>query len=158
MKWWNPATWRKSISQGGGTGIFFPTVSEPFMASTYQMFAAEGFGLNSTVNMCVRLVGGAIGGLPVKIFRDVIGADGEAEEVFIDNHPAWRFIGERGKPNDRQSWPQFVLAYFAYAYLDGNNYIFAAGDVRDDVVRRVASAVGQGSIAVSFVHQYLKTV
>ena len=36
--------------------------------------------------------------------------------------------------------------------------IFAAGDVRHGVVRRVASAVGQGSIAVSFVHQYLKTV
>lgn len=36
--------------------------------------------------------------------------------------------------------------------------IFAAGDVRADVVRRVASAVGQGAIAVSFVHQYLKTV
>jgi thioredoxin reductase (NADPH) len=36
--------------------------------------------------------------------------------------------------------------------------IFAAGDVRQGVVRRVASAVGQGAIAVSFVHQYLKTV
>jgi thioredoxin reductase (NADPH) len=36
--------------------------------------------------------------------------------------------------------------------------IFAAGDVVHGVVRRVASAVGQGSIAVSFVHQYLKTV
>ncbi len=36
--------------------------------------------------------------------------------------------------------------------------IFAAGDVRHGVVRRVASAVGQGSTAVSFVHQYLKTV
>jgi len=36
--------------------------------------------------------------------------------------------------------------------------IFAAGDVRQGVVRRVASAVGQGSTAVSFVHQYLKTV
>ncbi len=36
--------------------------------------------------------------------------------------------------------------------------IFAAGDVRHGVVRRVASAVGQGSAAVSFVHQYLKTV
>lgn len=36
--------------------------------------------------------------------------------------------------------------------------IFAAGDVRDGVIRRVASAVGQGSIAVTFVHQYLKTV
>jgi thioredoxin reductase (NADPH) len=36
--------------------------------------------------------------------------------------------------------------------------IFAAGDVRQGAVRRVASAVGQGAIAVSFVHQYLKTV
>jgi thioredoxin reductase (NADPH) len=36
--------------------------------------------------------------------------------------------------------------------------IFAAGDVRQGVVRRVASAVGQGAIAVSLVHQYLKTV
>jgi thioredoxin reductase (NADPH) len=30
--------------------------------------------------------------------------------------------------------------------------------VRHGVIRRVASAVGQGSIAVSFVHEYLKTV
>lgn len=36
--------------------------------------------------------------------------------------------------------------------------IFAAGDVRQGAVRRVASAVGQGAIAVSFVHQYLRTV
>jgi thioredoxin reductase (NADPH) len=36
--------------------------------------------------------------------------------------------------------------------------IFAAGDVRHNVVRRVASAVGQGAVVVSFVHQYLKTV
>jgi thioredoxin reductase (NADPH) len=36
--------------------------------------------------------------------------------------------------------------------------IFAAGDVVQGVIRRVAIAVGQGSTAVSFVHQYLKTV
>ncbi len=36
--------------------------------------------------------------------------------------------------------------------------IFAAGDVREGVVRRVASAVGQGSVAVNLVHQYLETV
>ena len=36
--------------------------------------------------------------------------------------------------------------------------IFAVGDVRHGAVRRVASAVGQGAIAVSLVHQYLKTV
>jgi thioredoxin reductase (NADPH) len=36
--------------------------------------------------------------------------------------------------------------------------IFAAGDIRQNAVRRVASAVGQGAIAISLVHQYLKTV
>lgn len=33
--------------------------------------------------------------------------------------------------------------------------VFAAGDVRSGSVKRVASAVGEGSIAVRFVHQYL---
>jgi thioredoxin reductase (NADPH) len=36
--------------------------------------------------------------------------------------------------------------------------IFAAGDVRQGAVRRVATAVGEGAQAISFVHQYLKTV
>jgi len=36
--------------------------------------------------------------------------------------------------------------------------IFAVGDVRQGVMRRVASAVGDGAIAISFVHQYLQTV
>jgi thioredoxin reductase (NADPH) len=36
--------------------------------------------------------------------------------------------------------------------------IFAAGDVRHNVLRRVASAVGQGSVSISFVHKYLETV
>jgi thioredoxin reductase (NADPH) len=36
--------------------------------------------------------------------------------------------------------------------------IFAAGDIRHGVVRRVASAVGQGSVVVYFVQRYLETV
>ena len=36
--------------------------------------------------------------------------------------------------------------------------IFAAGDVRDGVIRRVASAVGEGAVSLSFVHKYLETV
>ena len=36
--------------------------------------------------------------------------------------------------------------------------IFAVGDVRHGSVKRVASGVGEGSIAVQFVHQYLATV
>lgn len=34
--------------------------------------------------------------------------------------------------------------------------IFACGDVRQGPVKRVASAVGEGSMAIAFVHQYLK--
>jgi thioredoxin reductase (NADPH) len=36
--------------------------------------------------------------------------------------------------------------------------IFAAGDVRSGSIKRVASGVGEGSIAIQFVHQYLKRV
>jgi thioredoxin reductase (NADPH) len=36
--------------------------------------------------------------------------------------------------------------------------VFAAGDVRKESVKRVASAVGEGSIAVQFIHRYLETL
>jgi thioredoxin reductase (NADPH) len=36
--------------------------------------------------------------------------------------------------------------------------IFVAGDVRHNSVKRCASAVGEGSIAIQFVHQYLATL
>jgi thioredoxin reductase (NADPH) len=45
--------------------------------------------------------------------------------------------------------------YFLETSVPG---IFAAGDIRQGAVRRVASAVGQGAIAISLVHQYLKSV
>ena len=34
--------------------------------------------------------------------------------------------------------------------------IFACGDVRYGPVKRVAAAVGEGSMAIAFVHQYLR--
>jgi thioredoxin reductase (NADPH) len=36
--------------------------------------------------------------------------------------------------------------------------IFVAGDVRWRSVKRIASAVGEGAMAVQFVHQYLATI
>ena len=35
--------------------------------------------------------------------------------------------------------------------------IFAAGDVRANSVKRVASAVGEGAMAVTLVHRYLES-
>jgi thioredoxin reductase (NADPH) len=36
--------------------------------------------------------------------------------------------------------------------------VFAAGDVRLDSMKRVASAVGEGAMAVHLVHRYLATI
>lgn len=52
----------------------------------------------------------------------------------------------------RGGWPLDREPYLLETSVPG---IFVAGDVRDQSVKRVASGVGEGSIAVQFVHQYL---
>jgi thioredoxin reductase (NADPH) len=50
-------------------------------------------------------------------------------------------------------WPLARPPYLLETSLPG---VFAVGDVRAGNVKRVASAVGEGSITVSFVHQALR--
>lgn len=50
-------------------------------------------------------------------------------------------------------WPLARRPYLLETSLPG---VFAIGDVRGGSVKRVASAVGEGSIAISFVHQVLQ--
>jgi thioredoxin reductase (NADPH) len=54
-----------------------------------------------------------------------------------------------------RGWHLDRAPYFLETSAPG---IFAAGDVRHRSVKRVASAVGEGSMAVQFVHQYLSRV
>ena len=49
-------------------------------------------------------------------------------------------------------WPLSRTPYLLETSLPG---VFAVGDVRAGNIKRVAAAVGEGSIAVSFVHQVL---
>ena len=49
-------------------------------------------------------------------------------------------------------WPLERDPYLTETNVPG---VFAAGDVRHESIKRVASAVGEGSITVQFVHQYL---
>jgi thioredoxin reductase (NADPH) len=53
----------------------------------------------------------------------------------------------------RAKWPLTRPPYLLESSRPG---IFAVGDVRGGNVKRVASAVGEGSIAVAFVHQVLR--
>ena len=50
-------------------------------------------------------------------------------------------------------WPLERQPYFLETSVPG---IFAAGDVRGQSVKRVASAVGEGAMAVTLVHRYLE--
>jgi len=49
-------------------------------------------------------------------------------------------------------WPTARSPHLLETSLPG---VFAVGDVRGGNIKRVASAVGEGSIAISFVHQVL---
>jgi thioredoxin reductase (NADPH) len=50
-------------------------------------------------------------------------------------------------------WPLARPPYLLETSLPG---VFAVGDVRGGSIKRVASAVGEGSIAISFIHKVLQ--
>ena len=54
-----------------------------------------------------------------------------------------------------RNWPLERKPYMLETNVPG---IFAAGDVRHGSIKRVASAVGEGSIAIELIHQYLNHV
>lgn len=56
------------------------------------------------------------------------------------------------QPERAKHWPLERQPYLLETCQPG---IFAAGDVRSGAMNRVASAVGEGAMAIKFVHQYL---
>ncbi|HMK10426.1 MAG TPA: FAD-dependent oxidoreductase, partial [Acidimicrobiales bacterium] len=55
------------------------------------------------------------------------------------------------------SW-EWTLSRVPFALEASVPGVFAAGDVRRDSMKRVASAVGEGAMSVHFVHRYLATI
>ena len=83
-----------------------------------------------------------------------IGADAETEwlppEIALDPN-GYVLTGADVRAAER--WPLERDPYLLETSVPG---IFACGDVRFAPVKRVAAAVGEGSMAIAFVHQYLK--
>ncbi len=89
--------------------------------------------------------------------------------VFIGAAPHTDWVGADVRRDDRgfiltgpdlevdgrppPGWPLERLPYYLEASVPG---VFAAGDVRHQSVKRVASAVGEGAMAVTLVHRYLE--
>ncbi len=98
---------------------------------------------------------GALETLPARILFALIGArphtDWLAGTVARDD---WGYL-RTGKHLTDGAWP---LARRPMRYETSMPGVFAVGDVRHEAAKRVASAVGEGSVAVQYVHEYLAAI
>ena len=99
-------------------------------------------------------------------------------ETWVETHYLFAFIGARPQTDwldgllarddrgfirtgpdlteaDLRDWPLDRAPFLLEASVPG---VFVAGDVRHESVKRVASAVGEGSVAVAFMHRHLATL
>jgi thioredoxin reductase (NADPH) len=128
---------------------------------------------NVTVRLGTEVVGG-LGGRSLEGLRLRDKADGSVQEVraaalfvMIGGEPRTEWLAgverddrgyiltghdllREGRPPP--SWPLERPPLLLETSIPG---VFAAGDVRHRSVKRVASAVGEGAVAVQLVHQYL---
>jgi thioredoxin reductase (NADPH) len=97
--------------------------------------------------------------------------DADALYIFIGAKPFTDWLGKAVIKNDKgfvetgrdlnscqdfeKIWKSSRDPYLLETSIPG---IFAAGDVRAGAMNRVASAVGEGSMAISFVHKYLAEI
>ena len=85
-----------------------------------------------------------------------IGADAETawlpDEIALDERG---YVLTGTDMREAGHWPTGRDPYLLETSVPG---IFACGDVRYGPVKRVAAAVGEGSMAIAFVHQYLRDV
>jgi thioredoxin reductase (NADPH) len=105
----------------------------------------------------IEITGGVRGGTR-RVESDglfiMIGADAEAgwlpPEIALDGRG---FVLTGADVRDAGRWELERDPYLLETSVPG---IFACGDVRSGPVKRVAAAVGEGSMAIAFVHAYLK--
>ncbi len=110
-----------------------------------------------------------LGRITLRTTDGVIAREAQSVFAFIGAQPRTDWLpdkvarDERGfvlagpdvKARVKSAWPLQRDPYLLETSVPG---IFVAGDVRQGSVKRCASAVGEGSIAIQFVHQYLASL
>ena len=89
-----------------------------------------------------------LGGVPNTQWASEIGIARD-EEGYLVTGPDLLKDGSRTR-----NWKLNREPYYLETSMPG---VFAAGDVRHGSIKRVASAVGEGAMAIAFVHRYLSS-
>jgi thioredoxin reductase (NADPH) len=92
-------------------------------------------GIDNYLNQALDLIG--YGGKMIMRINSIIAIPTELKPRYLQ----------------RERWPLARPPYLLETSLPG---VFAVGDVRSGSIKRVASAVGEGSIAISFIHKVLQ--
>jgi thioredoxin reductase (NADPH) len=151
-------------------------VRGPDLMATMSTYLVDRITAAPNVNVrCGTEVGSADGEDHLERLTLVERGSGAREEVeaswlfvFIGASPRTDWLGERvvrdshgfvlTGPEVANSDASWGLARAPFALETSVPGVFAAGDVRLDSMKRVASAVGEGAMSIYLVHRYLTTV
>ena len=111
-----------------------------------KLLPISAIGKNETVDACTLFI--FIGAIPNTKWL--------GEEILVDNYGF--VVSGIDLLEEKENMPYHL--YFRPPYMLETSVpgIFVAGDVRHGSVKRVASSVGEGSMAIMYVHLYLNSV
>jgi thioredoxin reductase (NADPH) len=124
----------------------------------HTMFGAEVTAVHGDQSLEAIDVGDSTGAAKTRVDSGglyiFIGADAQTgwlpPEIALD-HKGYVLTG-----SDMRATGRWTLDRDPYLLETSVPGVFACGDVRFSPVKRVAAAVGEGSMAIAFVHQYLR--
>ena len=127
--------------------------ARPNIDVRFRAEVVAAYGEDSLEAIDVSTAGGDPARLGCSGLFIFIGADAETEwlpaEIALDGRG---YVLTGADVAAAGVWPLERDPYLLETSVPG---VFACGDVRSGPVKRVASAVGEGSMAIAFVHQYL---
>jgi thioredoxin reductase (NADPH) len=149
----------RSLAEGMSEYLITEIDSTPNIAVRYNVELTGGAGTGRLESLTVRDgPSGAAETVPATAVFVLIGAEPRTQWLPDDvQRDRWGYVVTGadlmagGHPPER--WPLQRPPMLLESSLPG---VFAVGDVRRGSVKRVASAVGEGSIAIHLVHDYLR--
>jgi thioredoxin reductase (NADPH) len=149
----------RSLAESMSEYLIKEITGTPNIAVRHNAVVTGGTGTRSLESLTIRdQVSGATETVPAAALFVLIGAEPRTQWLPDDiQRDRWGFVvtGTELMTGGHlpTSWPLERPPMFLESSLPG---VFAVGDVRSGSVKRVASAVGDGSVAIRQIHDYLR--